>query len=110
MAEPSTHVPSINLQQARHVAKLARLSLSDEKLQTLVGQLESILTYVATIEQAPTANVEPMPHAVPLTNVLREDIVGPSLQPQQVLQNAPQTDGPFFAVPKVIGADEDSAG
>jgi aspartyl-tRNA(Asn)/glutamyl-tRNA(Gln) amidotransferase subunit C len=56
------------------------------------------------------AGVEPMAHVLPLNNVLREDVVQPSLPLEQVLQNAPQTDGPFFMVPKVIGGDEDSAG
>jgi aspartyl-tRNA(Asn)/glutamyl-tRNA(Gln) amidotransferase subunit C len=51
-----------------------------------------------------------MAHALPLANVLREDVVRPALPPDQVLANAPETDGPFFKVPKVIGGDEDSAG
>ena len=51
-----------------------------------------------------------MAHALPLHNVLRDDVVGPSLPREKVLENAPDTDGPFFKVPKVIGGDEDSAG
>lgn len=102
--------PTITIDQARHVAKLARLHLPEARLGELTGQLQSILAYVATIEQADTADVEPMPHAVSLSNVLRDDVVGPSLRPEQVLQNAPQTDGFFFAVPKILGSDEDSAG
>jgi aspartyl-tRNA(Asn)/glutamyl-tRNA(Gln) amidotransferase subunit C len=54
--------------------------------------------------------VEPMTHALPLHNVLRDDVVEPSLPVEQVLTNAPESDGPFFKVPKVIGGDEDSAG
>lgn len=101
---------SITLEQARHVAKLARLDLPDQRLTELTGQLRSILQYVATIERADTSGIEPMPHAVERFNVLRDDVVGPILRPEQVLQNAPQSDGPFFAVPKVLGGDEDSAG
>ena len=56
------------------------------------------------------AGVEPMAHALPLANVLRDDVVEPPLPIEQVLQNAPDTDGRFFKVPKVIGGDEDSAG
>jgi aspartyl-tRNA(Asn)/glutamyl-tRNA(Gln) amidotransferase subunit C len=56
------------------------------------------------------SGVEPMAHALPLHNVLREDVVTPSLPVEKVLMNAPETDGPFFKVPKVIGGDEDSAG
>lgn len=100
----------ITLDQVKHVAKLARLSLSEEKLQMLRGQLEPILNYVDKIGQLNVAGVEPMAHALPLHNVLREDVVEPSLPIEKVLQNAPDTDGRFFKVPKVIGGDEDSAG
>ena len=66
---------------------------------------------VPTATGAPiTRRVEPMAHALPLHNVLRDDVVQPSLSLDQVLGNAPETDGAFFKVPKVIGAAEDSAG
>jgi aspartyl-tRNA(Asn)/glutamyl-tRNA(Gln) amidotransferase subunit C len=100
----------ITLEQVQHVAKLARLDLPPERLAKLTGELESILEYVAKIGEVDTAGVEPMAHALPLHNVLREDVVEPSLPLAKVLQNAPDTDGPFFKVPKVIGGDEDSAG
>ena len=100
----------ISLADVRHVAKLARLALPEQKLQTLTQQLESILEYVAKIGQVDMTGVEPMAHALPLHNVLREDVARPGLKLEQVLQNAPETDGPFFKVPKVIGGDEDSAG
>lgn len=100
----------INLNDARHVAKLARLALDEQQLKKFAGQLESILEYVAKIGEVDISGIEPMAHAIPLANVLREDIVEPSLPLDKVLQNAPETDGPFFKVPKVIGGDEDSAG
>jgi aspartyl-tRNA(Asn)/glutamyl-tRNA(Gln) amidotransferase subunit C len=100
----------ITLSDTRHVAKLARLALSDEQLTRFTGQLESILAYVAKIGEVDITGVEPMAHAVPLSNVLREDVVEPSLPLDRVLLNAPETDRPFFKVPKVIGGDEDSAG
>ena len=65
---------------------------------------------MAKLGQLDTKNVEPMAHALPLANVLREDEVEASLPIEKVLQNAPETDGAFFKVPKVIGGDEDSAG
>jgi aspartyl-tRNA(Asn)/glutamyl-tRNA(Gln) amidotransferase subunit C len=101
---------AITPEQVRDVAKLARLALDQPQLDRLAGQLESILEYVAHVGEVDVANVEPMAHAVPLANVLRDDVVGPSLPLEMVLQNAPDTDGPFFKVPKVIGGDEDSAG
>ncbi len=101
---------ALTLEDVRHVAKLSRLALGEEELRRLTPQLESILEYVAKIGQLDTAGVEPMAHALPLKNVLREDVVEPSLPVDKVLQNAPETDGPFFRVPKILGGDEDSAG
>ena len=98
----------ISLDDVRNVAKLARLALSESQMQSLTPQLGSILQYVAKVNEADTAGVEPMAHALPLHNVLREDVVEPSLPLEKVLQNAPETDGPFFNGPKVIG-DVDSA-
>ncbi len=101
---------AITTDDVREVAKLARLELSESRLTTLTSQLEMILQYVAQIGKVDMTGIEPMAHALPLHNVLREDIVEPSLPLELVLQNAPDTDGPFFKVPKVIGGDEDSAG
>jgi aspartyl-tRNA(Asn)/glutamyl-tRNA(Gln) amidotransferase subunit C len=101
--------PKISLEQVRHVAKLARLELTDDQIRKFTPQLESILQYVAKIAEVDVTGVEPMAHALPIHNVFREDIPGPSLPLDEVLKNAPETDGPFFKVPKVIGGDEDSA-
>ncbi len=100
----------LTTEDVKHVAKLARLALDERKLAKLTPQLESILEYVAKIGEVDVKGVEPMAHALPLANVLREDLVEPSLPIEKVLQNAPETDGSFFKVPKVIGVDEDSAG
>ncbi len=100
----------LSLADVAHVAKLARLALPEDKLQKLTQQLESILQYVAKIGEVNTANVQPIAHALPIHNVLRDDVVEPGLPLDKVLANASDTDGPFFKVPKVIGGDEDSAG
>jgi len=100
----------ITLDQVQHVAKLSRLSLPPDRLAKLAGQLESILEYVDKIQSADVSGVEPMAHALPISNVFREDVVEPSLPVEKVLANAPDSDPPFFKVPKVIGGDEDSAG
>ncbi|HLL90006.1 MAG TPA: Asp-tRNA(Asn)/Glu-tRNA(Gln) amidotransferase subunit GatC [Tepidisphaeraceae bacterium] len=101
----------ITPEQVRHVAKLARLAMPEQKLQTLTSQLEGILEYVNQISRADVSGVEPMAHALPVKNVFRDDVVQPALPTEKVLQNAPDSDGPFFKVPKVIGGDdEDSAG
>jgi aspartyl-tRNA(Asn)/glutamyl-tRNA(Gln) amidotransferase subunit C len=100
----------ITPEQVRHVAMLSRLALDEARLAKFAGQLESILGYIAKISEADISGVEPMAHALPVHNIFREDVIEPSLPLEKVLQNAPDSDGPFFKVPKVIGGDEDSAG
>lgn len=94
----------------KHVAKLARLALSDAHLVRLTRELESILEYVNKLGRVNMDGIEPMAHALPLHDVFRQDAIEPSLPLDKVLMNAPESDGPFFKVPKVLGADEDSAG
>jgi aspartyl-tRNA(Asn)/glutamyl-tRNA(Gln) amidotransferase subunit C len=108
-ATDSDH-PRITPDDVRDVARLARLAIEAPRLRKLAGQLELILGYVDKLREVDVTGVEPMAHALPLHNVLREDVVEPSLPLEKVLQNAPDTDGPFFKVPKVLGGDEDSAG
>jgi aspartyl-tRNA(Asn)/glutamyl-tRNA(Gln) amidotransferase subunit C len=100
----------ISAEQVRHVAKLSRLALTEQQVARVTPQLEAILGYVAKIGEVDLEGVEPMAHVLPLKNVLRDDVAEPGLPVEQVLQNAPETDGPFFKVPKIIGGDEDSAG
>src|SRR4051812_41851116 len=100
------HDETITPETVRDVAKLSRLSLSDAQLNKYAGQLEAIRGYVAKIAQADCEGIEPMAHAVPLSNVLRDDVIEPSLPLEVVLQNAPDTDGPFFKVPKILGGGE----
>jgi aspartyl-tRNA(Asn)/glutamyl-tRNA(Gln) amidotransferase subunit C len=99
----------ITLPEVRQVAALSRLALDEARLHKYAAQIESILDYVAQIGALDVTGVPPMAHALPLVNVLREDVVEPSLPLEKVLLNAPETDGPFFKVPKVIG-DDDSGG
>ena len=101
---------AVTPEDVRHVAKLARLAVDDARLPAIAGQLEPILHYIEQLNAVDVSGVEPMAHAVPLHNVLRDDTPGPALPLEQTLQNAPETDGPFFKVPKVLGGDEDSAG
>ena len=90
-------------QEVRHVAKLARLKCTDEEIATLTSQLGAILGYFAQLEELDTTDVEPLAHCLPIHNVFREDEVQPSLSNDEALANAPQRDGEFFAVPKVLG-------
>src|SRR4051794_5759078 len=100
---------SITPEVVRSVARLSRLALDEQHTHKYAAQLESIVGYINQIRSADVSGVEPMAHALPLQNVLRDDVPGPALPVEQVLQNAPDTDGPFFRVPKVLGGEEDSA-
>ncbi|QOV88700.1 Asp-tRNA(Asn)/Glu-tRNA(Gln) amidotransferase subunit GatC [Humisphaera borealis] len=100
---------SITVDDVRKVARLARLSIPDTDLPAITAKLEPILGYIEQLNEVDTAGVAAMAHVVPLHNVLREDTIEPALGLEATLRNAPETDGPFFKVPKVIG-EEDSAG
>jgi aspartyl-tRNA(Asn)/glutamyl-tRNA(Gln) amidotransferase subunit C len=91
----------------RHVALLARLKLSDAEVARLAGELSAILDYMDQLNELDTANVPPMAHALPVVNVFREDEIVPSPGVEVVLANAPQRQGSFFRVPKVL--DQESA-
>jgi aspartyl-tRNA(Asn)/glutamyl-tRNA(Gln) amidotransferase subunit C len=93
-------------QQVRHVAKLARLSLTDDQVRQFRHQLTSILAYVEKLNELDTANVEPTAHAAALKNVFREDKSRPGMGIDKVLQNAPDGASPFFRVPKVLDLGE----
>ncbi len=98
----------LSLDEVRHVAKLARLRLSDEQLEQYRGQLSSVLDHIARISELDVEGVEPMAHPGDLTNRLDDDEVGASLDVEQVLALAPATEGHFLAVPKVL-TDETSS-
>jgi aspartyl-tRNA(Asn)/glutamyl-tRNA(Gln) amidotransferase subunit C len=92
----------IDAEQVRKVAKLSRLELTDAEIDEFTGQLGAILEYVEKMNELDTADVEPLAHCLPISNVLREDRVQPSLGTDATLANAPQHDGPFFKVPKIL--------
>src|SRR4030042_1730204 len=88
--------------QVRKVAKLARLDLTDAEVAEFAGQLSAILDYVARMNELNTEGIEPLAHCLPISNVFREDIVKKSLGTEKTLANAPQRDGEFFKVPKIL--------
>ncbi len=88
-----------------HLAGLARIDLSDAELDTMVGELGVILESVATVQQAPTADVPAMSHPLPLVNVTRPDEIRPSLTPEQALAGAPESDLQRFSVPRILDED-----
>jgi aspartyl-tRNA(Asn)/glutamyl-tRNA(Gln) amidotransferase subunit C len=93
---------SLSRDDVAKVARLARLKLTDDEVQSLTGQLGRILDYVAILDELDVSAVEPMVHAVELSNVLRADELTPSLPRTAALANAPKTDGKYFLVPAII--------
>ncbi|HOW27409.1 MAG TPA: Asp-tRNA(Asn)/Glu-tRNA(Gln) amidotransferase subunit GatC [Elusimicrobiota bacterium] len=85
-----------------HAARLARLALGDEERRLYRDQLERILGYIAKLNELDTAGVPPTSHVVPMANVWREDDPAPAFDTEKILSNAPERDGAYFKVPKVI--------
>jgi aspartyl-tRNA(Asn)/glutamyl-tRNA(Gln) amidotransferase subunit C len=92
----------ISADDVRKVAKLARLDLPEEKVATYTGQLERILEYVAHLEQVDTEGVPATTRAVEVVNVTRADRVEPTPVREELLNQAPQREGDFFRVPKIL--------
>jgi len=84
------------------VARLARLELDADEVPQMAQHLDSILSYVAKLEELDTSQVEPTTHILPLNQPLREDEPTPLLDQEDAVQNAPLTDGESFIVPRVI--------
>ncbi|HAE87757.1 TPA: Asp-tRNA(Asn)/Glu-tRNA(Gln) amidotransferase GatCAB subunit C [Candidatus Marinimicrobia bacterium] len=93
---------SISREEVLHIAKLARLSLSEEEITMYTHQLGDILNYVQKLNELNIDDVEPMKHVLDMVNVLREDKDLPSLSREDVLKNAPEHDEEFFKVPRVL--------
>ena len=99
-------MPSITRKDVAHLARLARLALSDEELDSFAGQLDVILGAVARVGEVAAADIPPTSHAVPRTNVYRPDENRPCLDPATVLAEAPAREGQRFRVPRILGEEE----
>jgi aspartyl-tRNA(Asn)/glutamyl-tRNA(Gln) amidotransferase subunit C len=93
---------AITRAEVAHLARLARLAVTEEELGTFAGQLDVILTSVARVQQVAATDIPPTSHAVPLTNVLRADEIRPSLPRQTVLAGAPAAEDDRFRVPRIL--------
>jgi aspartyl-tRNA(Asn)/glutamyl-tRNA(Gln) amidotransferase subunit C len=85
-----------------HLARLARLSLSDKERELYGNQLNSILAYMEKLNELDTGNIEPTSHVISISNVMREDLPWTSLDRKDALSNAPDPADKFFRVPKII--------
>ncbi len=93
---------SITRAEVAHLAKLARLALSDEELDHYAGQLDVILGAVARVSEVVSEDIPPTSHAVPVVNVFRDDVVQPSLNAEQALSGAPASEDSRFRVPRIL--------
>lgn len=103
--EPSSRHDTITREEVAHLARLARLAVTDEELDVFAGQLEIILEAVARVGDAAVEDVAPTTHAVPMTNVMRPDVARPSLPRDAVLAAAPAAEEDRFRVPRILGEE-----
>jgi aspartyl-tRNA(Asn)/glutamyl-tRNA(Gln) amidotransferase subunit C len=99
-------MPSISRDEVAHLARLARLAVTDDELDLFAGQLDTILNAVAQVGEVAQQDVPPTSHAVPLTNVFRDDVPRPCLTQQQALSGAPAAEEGRFRVPRILGEEQ----
>ena len=93
----------ISISDVAHVARLARLRLTDDELGRFTEQLSAVLEHARDVEALDTAGVPPTAHPLPLVNVLRDDIEVPCLDREEVLAQAPDVESNRFRVPRILG-------
>jgi aspartyl-tRNA(Asn)/glutamyl-tRNA(Gln) amidotransferase subunit C len=98
-------MPALSRDDVAHVAHLARLGLTEDELGRLEGQLNHILDQYAILAQLDTEDIPPTAQTIELENILRDDVVLPSLPVEAVLANAPEREGDFIRVPPILGGD-----
>ena len=92
--------------EVAHLAHLSRLAVTEEELDLFAGQLGAVLDAVAQVGKADVADVPPTTHAVPMTNVFREDVARPSLPREVVLAGAPAAEDGRIRVPRILGEEQ----
>ena len=93
---------TLSREDVLHIAHLARLGIDDSEVDRFASQLSAILYYFATLQALDTTGVEPTANPIPLVNVMREDVVTPSLPRDAVLANAPETEDGLIRVRAVL--------
>ena len=93
---------SVDTATVRHIAKLARIAMSDGEVEALVPELNNILGWIEQLQEVDVTGVEPMTAVIPNALRMRDDIVTDGGKRDDVLKNAPIAEHGFFAVPKVI--------
>jgi aspartyl-tRNA(Asn)/glutamyl-tRNA(Gln) amidotransferase subunit C len=98
--------PTISRDEVSHLADLARIELSEAELDHLAPQLNVILESIASIQGVAGDDVPPTSHALPLTNVFREDVIAPCLTAEEALSGAPEEEQQRFKVPRILGDEQ----
>ena len=96
----------ISRETVQKVARLARLELNDAEVERMTQQLAGMLEHFRDVDALDLSNVEPLTQPIPLSNVLRDDIVAPSLDRDEVLGSAPAAQDGRFRVPPIVGFEE----
>ena len=86
----------------KYLESLARITLSESEEEKVGKELQDILTYIDTLNELDTTDVEAMSHSFPITNVLRKDEVKPTMSPDEIVANAPESQDGAFVVPKTV--------
>lgn len=94
--------PKVSREEVLRIASLANLELTEEEVSRYTDQFNAILEYMDQLNELDMDGVEPLSHVLDLINVTRNDEEGPSLSREEALSNAPESDGEFFIVPKVV--------
>jgi aspartyl-tRNA(Asn)/glutamyl-tRNA(Gln) amidotransferase subunit C len=102
----ATEPAAISRAEVAHLARLARLALSDDELDRFAGQLEVIITSVARVAEVAADDTPPTSHSVPLTNVMRDDTVRPGLTQDEALAGAPAAEQGRFRVPRILDEEQ----
>ncbi|MGH3356091.1 MAG: Asp-tRNA(Asn)/Glu-tRNA(Gln) amidotransferase subunit GatC [Nocardioidaceae bacterium] len=97
--------PAITREEVAHLARLARIDLTDAELDHLAPQLAGILDAVASVRELAAEDIPPTSHAVPLTNVFRPDELRPGLTAEEALAGAPEVEEQRFRVPRILGEE-----
>ena len=97
---------AISRDEVAHLARLARLAVTDQELDLFAGQLDVILQAVARVGEVAADDIPPTSHSVPLVNVLRDDVVVPGLTPAEALAGAPDAFESRFRVPRILEEDQ----
>lgn len=105
MPDASEPTGRISRDEVAHLARLARLAVTEDELEIFAGQLDVILGSVARVSEVAAADIPPTSHAVPMTNVFRRDELVPSLPRDAVLAAAPAVEDDKFRVPRILSEE-----